>query len=219
MQKLLFPVQNGGFCAPKKGLGNKKEAPAGGRELTFLYQIHKFLARLGLLEEAGEVGGRGEGVLLFDPSHLHTHVLRLDDDHDSEGVERPLDAIFYLHREPFLYLQAAGKDVHDARNLAQAGDILFGDVRDMSLAEERQHVVLAEGKEVDILDNDHLLIIFLLEHGGAEDGLGVFAVAFCQKLHRFSYSQRGFQQSLALGVFSQEGKDVSIMAGEGFLVF
>lgn len=51
-----------------------------------LNQVHKFFARLGLLEKAGEIGSRGKRVLFFHAAHLHAHMLRFDHHHDAQRV-------------------------------------------------------------------------------------------------------------------------------------
>ena len=67
-----------------------------GLGLFVVYEVHEFLAGLGLVERAGEVAGGGYGVLLLHAAHLHTHMARLDHDHHAERVERLLDALLYL---------------------------------------------------------------------------------------------------------------------------
>ena len=92
-------------------------------------------------------------------------MLGLDDDHHAERVEGLLDALLDLEREALLNLEAVGEDVDHAGDLAQARDVAAGDVGHVHLTEEGQDVVLAEGEEVDVLDDDHLLVVFFLKHG------------------------------------------------------
>jgi hypothetical protein len=58
-----------------------------------------------------------------------------------------------------LQLQAAGKDVDEPRDLAQPNHAPIRNIGDVTLAEERQQVVLAQAVEVDVPDDDHLVII------------------------------------------------------------
>ena len=57
-----------------------------------------------------------------------------------------------------MYLEAAGKDIHQARNFAQPQHFAIGDIGHMHLAEERQQVVLTQAEHLNIFDNDHLII-------------------------------------------------------------
>ena len=76
-------------------------------------ELHKLFTGLSLTEGAGKVTRGGEGVLLLDPTHLHTHVLSLDDDDDTEGVQCLVDTVLDLGRQTLLYLKATGEDIHD----------------------------------------------------------------------------------------------------------
>lgn len=46
--------------------------------------------------------------------------------------------------EAFLNLEAAGEEVDDAGEFADAEDVAVGDVADVAFAEEGEHVVFAE---------------------------------------------------------------------------
>lgn len=82
-----------------------------------LDQVHELLARLGLLEKAGEIRGSRQGILFLHATHLHAHMLRLDHDHHAQRVQGPLDTILDLHRHTLLYLETAGEDIHYPRIL------------------------------------------------------------------------------------------------------
>ena len=77
-------------------------------------------------------------MLLLDAAHHHAHVLGLDHDRHAERLQRLLDAVADLDREPLLHLQAARERVHDARDLGQPDDVAVRDIGDVRLAEERQ---------------------------------------------------------------------------------
>ena len=69
----------------------------------------------------------------------------------------------------------------------------------MGFPVEGLHVMLTKRKEIDILNNHHLFVIFLLEHGTAKHGSGIFLISFRQELHGFgntfgvaSSGKRGF---------------------------
>ena len=71
----------------------------------------------------------------------------------------------------------------------------------MHLAEERQHMMLAQGVEINILDHHHLAIV-LFKKGGAQNGLRVLFIALAEELHRFTYTVRRFQQSFPLRILT-----------------
>jgi hypothetical protein len=48
-----------------------------------MYQIHKFLPGLGLVECTAEFTGGGNGILFFYSPHLHAHVASLDNYHNT----------------------------------------------------------------------------------------------------------------------------------------
>ena len=128
-----------------------------------MYEVHELLPGFRLIEGTAKVTRRSDAVLLLHTPHLHAHVAGFDDDHDSEGMQRLLDTLLDLKRHALLHLQTVGKDVHHAGYLRESGDIAVRDVGYVGLAIERQHVVFAEGEEVDVLDDDHLGIVLLKE--------------------------------------------------------
>ena len=87
-------------------------------------------------------------------------------------MEGLLDAVADLLRQALLDLQAAGVGLHHAGDLGEPGDAAVRDVGDMGLADEREHVVLAQREQLDVLDQDHLAVR-LREYGGTDDGLAV----------------------------------------------
>lgn len=96
-----------------------------------------------LQENTRESGCGGDCIRFFYAPELHAGVVSLDDDCHSEWVQCILDAVSYLHGETLLYLQSACEGLDDTSNLAEAGDLAVRDVGDVSLANERHHVVLA----------------------------------------------------------------------------
>ena len=102
-----------------------------------MYEVHKFLACLCLVEGTTEIAGGGDGVLLLDASHLHAHVLGLYHNHHAKGLQGVLDAVLDLLRHALLHLQAVGIDIHHTGNLRESCDIAVGDIGHMGLAIER----------------------------------------------------------------------------------
>ena len=171
-------------------------------------ELEELVACLGLVEGASEVAGGGDGTLLLDTAHLHAHVLGLDYDHHSQGLKGFLYGFAYLQRHAFLHLQAMAVAVDHAGYLGEACDVAVGDVSHMGFAVEGYHVVLAEGVEVDVLDDDHLAVVFL-ELGLIEYLDGVFVVASCEVGHSFCHTDGCLLQSFALRVFTDEGEQLT----------
>ena len=141
-------------------------------------QPDEFLPRGEFLECAAEVGSRCYRVLFLNAPHHHTHVLCFDHHHDTQRVQRLLDAVLDLHSQAFLDLQAAGKDIHYPGNLAQTRNIFLGNISDMGLSEERKHMMFTQRKEINIFYNNHLLVVLFLKHSRSKHLCRVFVVSF-----------------------------------------
>ena len=74
-------------------------------------------------------------------------------------------------------------------------------------------MVLAKREHIDVLDDDHLVVIFLEQCVG-EHLMRVLRVAACQYLHGFCHAHRRLFQSFSLCVFSQKREDMPVMCGE-----
>ena len=177
------------------------------------YKVHEFLPGLGLVKRTAEVAGRRNAVLLFHPAHLHAHVLSLNDDHNTEWMKGLLDAFLDLQCHALLHLQAVAIDIDDTGNLGKPRDIAIWDISHMDFAIERQHVVLAKRKEVYILNDDHLGVVFL-EKGIGQHLMSIHAVAPCQHLHGFGHAHRCLEQSVSLNILTQQGNDTFVVCGE-----
>ena len=97
-----------------------------------------------MVEGAAELTGGGNAVLFLHTAHLHTHMAGLNDYHDTQWVQRLLDALLDLQRHSFLDLQPVGLDVHYTGNLRQSRDVAVRNIGNVCLAVERQHMVFAE---------------------------------------------------------------------------
>jgi hypothetical protein len=58
-----------------------------------------------------------------------------------------------------MHLQPPAERIDDARQLAQPDDLRARKIGDVTPAEEREQVVLAETVVIDVLDNDHFAVI------------------------------------------------------------
>ena len=130
----------------------------------------------------------------------------LDDDGDAQRLEGVLDTVADLLGQALLDLQAAGVGLYHAGDLGEPGDAAVRDVGDMGLADEREHVVLAQGEEFDVLHKDHLAVR-LGEHGGPDDLVTVLPVALREELHGLRHALGGLEKPLARGVLAQQLED------------
>ena len=88
----------------------------------------------------------------------------------------------------------------------------------MSLAVEGEHVVFAQGEEVDILYDDHLRVVFP-EQRICEHLVGIHLIASGQSLHGFGHTHRGLHQPFTIGVFSQQREYLLVVGGQFFKPF
>ena len=82
----------------------------------------------------------------------------------------------------------------------------------MRLAKERQHMVLAERIERDVLDHHHLAVV-LFEQSTTQDLLSTLLVALGEELHSFAHTHRSLLQALTLGVFAHKLQNLLDMMG------
>ena len=82
--------------------------------------------------------------------------------------------------------------------------------------EGKQCVMLTKRKEIDILNNHHLFAIFLLEHGTAKHGSGIFLISFRQELHGFGNTFGRFQQTFAVYIFTKQIDNAFIIGCQFF---
>jgi hypothetical protein len=131
----------------------------------------------------------------------------LDDDRDAKRPNFFFDGRRDLRGEPLLHLQAPRKRVDDAWDLAQANHLAIRNVGDVSFAEERQQVMLAEAVQIDVADDDH----FVVRHGeerAVDHIVDVDVVAAREKLQRLLHPTRCLQQPLAGWVFAKRGEQL-----------
>ncbi|KAG1249111.1 hypothetical protein G6F68_013513 [Rhizopus microsporus] len=127
--------------------------------------------------------GRDHGrVLLFHAAHHHAHVLGFDDDAHACRAGDGLDGLGDLAAEVFLDLQAAGIHLDDAGDLGQAQDAAGRQVGHVRLADEGQHVGLAQRVQLDVLDQ-HDFAGVGGEQRAVDDFVQVLAVAAAQVAH------------------------------------
>src|SRR6185312_4165215 len=120
-------------------------------------------------------------MLLLHTAHHYAKVPRLNDHTYALGLDGALDGFRDLYRKPLLHLQTTGKNIDETRDLAQPDDLAVGNIRDMHLAEERQHVVLTKTEHFNVFDDHHLVIVHLKQRA-AEHLVRVLVMSFGQVL-------------------------------------
>src|SRR6185437_2997655 len=171
---------------------------------SVLDETQELVARLGIIAKRSEDCRRdSRRVLLLDAAHHHAQMCRLDHNPHTTRLEYVRDRLRDLYRETFLHLQASRKDIHHARELGQTDDPSVRYVRDMRLAEEREHVMLAHRVQLDVAYEDHVRVFFL-EHGVADDRPRILTVSMREKCHRARNTTRRLYKPLARRVFAEQ---------------
>src|SRR5216684_3709696 len=119
-------------------------------------------------------------------------------------------AMLLLHTA---HLQAAGKHVDHAGDLAEPQNTLVREIGDVGLAEKRQQVVFAEAEEFDVLHDDHL-VVGHAERRAVQYMIDVQVVTAGQILERFFETLRRLAQPFAIGILSDELDDFAHVAGD-----
>ena len=129
--------------------------------------------------------------------------MSLNDHGYAERMKGLVYAVPDLDCETLLNLEAAGVSLHHTGDFAEAGDFTVRNIGHMALTDERKHVVLAGGVEIDVFHQHHLTVL-LFEDRLLYDFGSTLRVSLCEELQGFRYSFRGFQKPFAGGIFSQQ---------------
>src|SRR5947209_5204123 len=148
-------------------------------------------------------------MLLLDSAHHHAEVSSFDDDANTEWFNCLLDGIGDLLSQPLLHLQAASKRVHQPRNFTQADDFAFRKIRNMHFAEEWQHVMFTQAEHLDVLDDDHLVVIDF-EQSAAQELGWVFTISSRQELNGFGHALWRSLQTVALRILAEVLENLKI---------
>ena len=79
-----------------------------------------------------------------------------------------------------LYLQTPCIHINDACNLRETDHFAFRQVGDVALADKRQHVMLAHRIQLNILHNNHFVVV-RFEHSAIDDIVDVQLIAVGQE--------------------------------------
>src|ERR1700722_346584 len=112
-----------------------------------------------IAERAEHSAGHRSGVLLLYAAHHDAEVPRLANDAHAHRLDQFLNGLRDLLCQALLDLQAPRKNVHNARQLTEPDHAVTRDISDVDLAEKRQHMVLAHAEELDVLHDDHLVVL------------------------------------------------------------
>ena len=142
-------------------------------------------------------------------------MLGLDGDGDAVGLEAVHHDVGDLGGEALLELGAASDGVDEASEFGDADDAPAGDVGDVGCAAEGEKVVLADGEEGNIAEDDHFVVA--LVEADLEEGGGVDAASAEDFLEGGGDTAGGFAEAFAVGVFAEgeeEFADGGFGAGE-----
>ena len=176
------------------------------RNLQLSDQIEEFVSGSFVFKENSAEGRCGcDCIGLLHTSEGHACVGSFNDHSYTKRVESFLYAVADLCGEPFLYLKTACECFHNSCYLAQTGDGAVRDVCNMGFADERHYMMLACRIQFDVLDQNHLLILFL-EHGTAQNLRTVLHAAVGQELQCLGNPFRCLYQAFTLWIFSQKSE-------------
>src|SRR5687767_4156247 len=149
--------------------------------------------------------GHGKRVLFLHAAHRHAQMGALTNDRHAQWIDFLENLLGNLIRHPLLDLQTSRKHVDQPWNLAQTDHMTPGNVGDVALPEKRQNVMLAKTVEINVLDDDHLVVIDG-EQCAVEDGVDIGVVTAGQEPERAFDALRGADESFAGWIFAQLGE-------------
>lgn len=166
-------------------------------------QGQELLSGLGLVTEATK-HRRGDCLAswFLHSTHHHAKVASLHDDGDTEGIEQLLHSQSNLLGQTLLNLKTTTEHLCQTRNLAQSNHLsVLWDITNMDLAGERDHVVLTEGENVNVLDNNHLVVILLEERLIHKVG-DTLLVTLGEEHESLGITLGSLEETLAVGILS-----------------
>ena len=70
-----------------------------------------------------------------------------------------------LSGQPFLDLQPTGEQIGQSGQFGQANDLPVGDISNVHVSREGDHMMFTQGMDIDVPDDHHFVVIF------AKDGV------------------------------------------------
>ncbi|MPN55710.1 hypothetical protein SDC9_203394 [bioreactor metagenome] len=135
-------------------------------------------------------------------------MARLHDYADALGVNRFHDRLRNLLDQPLLNLEPPGKHVDDPRNLADPENLVVGDITDVTAAEKRQHVMLAQTEELNVA-HDHHIVRLRREDRAVDHILQILPVPAQQILITLGHPVGSGTQTFALRVLAGGDDDLA----------
>ena len=103
---------------------------------------------------------------------------------------------------PRIIMQRWRASIDEPRYLARSDHLAVRDVCHVHLAEERQHVVLAEAEHLDVF-HDHHFVVADGEERALQQRFGVFVIAPGEELESFVNPLGCTKETFAHGIFAQ----------------
>ena len=94
---------------------------------------------------------RGDRAWLTHAAIAHAEMPRLNDHRNAMRTQRRVDRVGDLRSQLLLHLQALRVDVNHAYEFRKPDDASIRDVRNMRLADERNHVMLTVTMNLNVL--------------------------------------------------------------------
>jgi len=133
----------------------------------------------------------------------HALVRRIHHHADAARLEDLRDAVGDLRGELLLHLQAPRVAIHHPGELADADDLVGGQVTDVHASDHRRDVVLTMRLEGDVAQHDHLVVSGDLLEGAAQVGRGVDLIAGEPVAIRIDHPLRRVAQPFARRVIAR----------------
>src|SRR6185369_5853886 len=172
------------------------------RSFPFAHQIEEFVAGILIVFETAKHRARyRNGMLLFHAAHDHAKMLRFNDYRNAARMNFVIDGFGDLRGQPFLHLKSSGVHINETWNLAQADNAAVRNVPDMTFAEKRKKVMLAQAEHLDIPD-DHHLVIGNIEQCPVKEFVGIHAISAGEETHGTVNSFGGINEAVAGWIFA-----------------
>src|SRR5262245_30955522 len=154
-------------------------------------------------EGAEHLAGDHRHAALVHATGGHAFVDRLDHDADPTRLQHRVDALGDFRGHLLLDLEAAGIRVDDARELADADDLAGRQITDVRPADDRRHVVLAVGLELDVTEHDHLVVTRRFLEGAPQVFARIGSVSAVPVAERGDDAARRITQTLTRRVLAR----------------
>ena len=89
------------------------------------------------------------------------------------GLQNPLNTFNDLRGHGFLSLQASGKNLHHARQFGDPHNLAVGNISQMRMAQDGDHVMLTMALNRYVAQQDHIVVAGHFLESAAKDRVGV----------------------------------------------